>query len=124
MDPWLRKILEEKTGGFRGAHLTKCPRCQDWTITGLDNDVAAFEVICDPSPLTPQQEYLCILAGRRTLDLQTGGGKIVLHHRDPYGLGTPSRYTVIPEHRCGARFPTINIRHTQTTTHTSTKAPF
>lgn len=120
MDPWLRTILETKTGGFRGARLTKCRRCGAWTITGLDNDVAAFQATVDPSPLTPRQEYLCILAGRRTYDLETSAARIVLHHRDVYGLATPSRYTVVPQHRCGATFPTINIRQRTTSQHTDT----
>lgn len=110
MDEWLRKLLEQRTGGFRSAHLTRCRLCGAWTIHGLDADTCAFEVDVDPSPLTPRQEMLCAVAGRRTYDLDTGNQKILIHHRDAYTVATPSRLTVVPAHQCGATFPTVNIR--------------
>lgn len=107
MPAWLRAALETKTGGFRAARWRRCHTCHELTLTGLDNHLLAETATVDPTPITPEEEIAVILAGRTTYNLETyARTKIHLKRRDhAHGLGKPSRRPVVPEHRCGARYP-------------------
>lgn len=111
MDPWLRALLETKTGGFRAAKWGRCPRCQELTLTGIDGDVAAATVTVDPTPITTQQEHACLTIRRGTYNLTKRGRSYDIHDRDSdhlYGpIPVPPKplEIIVPEHRCGARYP-------------------
>lgn len=124
MDPWLLKHLETKTGGFRAAKWERCGTCEELILAGMDGDIAAPQVRVDPTPLTPLQEGLCAIAGRRTASLEiVGRSKITIHDRDPYAIGRPFQQPVVPHHRCGARFPGF-IHRRPAGTQQNTEPPF
>lgn len=109
-DDWLKQLLETKTGGFRAARWGRCPGCSQLTLTGMDADLCAGMVTADPTPLTPQQEHACMIAGRETYTLKPRGTSYELNDRRGaylYGTRPPDHRgrTVIPAHQCGARFP-------------------
>lgn len=105
MPKWLIQAIETKTGGFRSARWTRCPKCQQIILQGLDDDIAAFTVQADPTPINPRQETACRLTARPTYAV-TEGRQIELDRRDRWSTGKPSPdRPIIPAHKCGARFP-------------------
>lgn len=91
----------------RRSMFRRCTRCDDIILVGLDNDVCAFKVEADPTPLTARQEYACYLTGRRTYDATVVARAVELLHRDVAYVDAPERvpWQVVPAHQCGARFP-------------------
>lgn len=107
MPAWLVRALEEKTGGFRAARWIRCPHCHQLILEGLDDDICAFTVRADPTPITLEQEQLCATIGRPTYTVTTGT-RLELDRRTWRHLGYPSPLApIVPEHRCGARFQTF-----------------
>lgn len=103
MPNWLKKHLEEKTGGFRAARWTRCPKCHAIILKGLDDDVAAWTVEADPTPITPRQEELCQWIGRQTYMVTMNPNRIELDRRTSYAIGKSCARPVVPAHRCGKR---------------------
>jgi hypothetical protein len=109
---WFTRWLANHTNperGSRGRHasLQKCPQCKARTLTGDDSPIAALTVRIDPTPLTPETELACLLAGRRTYLLEGTTARVTIHHRDRWqtrGL-PPGPNIVVPAHQCSARFP-------------------
>lgn len=110
MADWLKEQLENKTGGFRAARWNRCPNCQELTLHGMDADLCAGMVTADPTPLSQQQEHACMITGRPTYTLKPRGNSYELNDRRGaylYGSRPPDGRgkLIIPEHKCGARFP-------------------
>lgn len=110
MDDWLKQQLETKTGGFRAARWDRCTTCNELTLHGMDADICAGMVIVDPTPLSPLQELACFTIGRETFTLKPREKGYELSDRRPaylYGPRPPDHgsKTIVPAHRCGARFP-------------------
>lgn len=85
-------------------------KCLDRVLVGLDSDVCAFEVACDPQPLSRLGEALALVDGRRTLTLRREGGGWVLDGRDAHQIswapaGERPRQDVVAIHRCGSPIP-------------------
>lgn len=122
---WLRKELETRTGGFRHASWNRCPRCRAIILEGLDDDIAAFTVQADPTPINIDQENICHTIGRHTYTA-TIGKNIELNHRTTYAAGRPSRHPIVPAHRCGARFAGFLLPQlpTERQAHHDRPAPF
>jgi len=87
--------------------LTREPhnRCGADTIAGWSGNgrSSGFQVRVDAQPLTPEQELLLILAGRRTWTLHTVADE--LHPRPARVIrqrpaGSTPRQTVHPDHVC------------------------
>lgn len=114
-DPWLIRHLVAaghltETGLSRRARPRPCPTCHTWTLTGLDDDLCAFEATCDPAPLTTLGEALALIAGRRTLALRRTRGRLELDQRwadhiEAEPAGSP-RLDVLATHTCGHPIPT------------------
>lgn len=45
---------------------TRCPQCNQPTITGIDNDIAGIPAILNPTPLNTLGEAWAALAGQAT----------------------------------------------------------
>lgn len=100
----------EKAGG-RSARYTRCFDCRRPVLSGLDEDLGAFQVTADPTPLTALGEALVLLDDRRTVaarrHAQTG---LVLERRSRDriarhvpGTAQPWRaFDVLPTHQCGS----------------------
>lgn len=109
MDDWLKTQLENKTGGFRAARWGRCPTCNELTLHGMDADLTAGMATVDPTPLSPQQEHACMITGRETYSLKERGTSYELNDRRGayrYGARPPDHKgrTIVPAHKCGARF--------------------
>jgi hypothetical protein len=97
-----------------------CPRCQKLILTGPDNDIGAFTVNADPTPVDEIGEILALAAGRATFDLAGNRERRYLYRRDQWAPGLPRRYPVLPEHRCGKPLPQQNISFPE---HNSARQP-
>lgn len=114
MPDWLMQQIEIKTGGLRNGRWKRCPRCNELTVQGLDADVAAFTVTVDPTPIQPNQEGWCVINGRNTYGVEVIGKKVIINYRDPYAIGLPSHYRIVPEHVCGHRYPGFLLKRPAT----------
>ena len=129
MDDWLREQLENKTGGFRAARWGRCPACQELTLHGMDADLCAGMVTADPTPLSQQQEHACMIFGRPTFSLKPRGNSYELSDRTGaflYGTRPPDGRgkTIVPQHKCGARFPGFIQRPNQHQETSNEQPPF
>lgn len=98
----VQQTIREQRGG-RKAVYRLCGSCLVPVLEGMDADRCAWTVRVDPTPLTPLEEVLCVLADRPTYTLRIGE-RMILDYRDEYGVGKPSAQLVVPGHLCGARF--------------------
>jgi hypothetical protein len=122
MGDWMKQLLETKTGGFRAARWQRCPTCDQLTLHGMDADVCAGMATADPTPLSPQQELACFIVGRPTYTLKPREKGYELSDRRCDYLWGPRppdhrSKTVIPAHKCGARFPGFIQQPTTQETH-------
>lgn len=97
-------------GVTRKARVRTCERCGDVALVALDDDVCAFEVAADPSPLTALGEAMALLEQRRTFELTKTAYGYVLDRRTADQIagrpaGTTPRADVLAEHRCRAPAP-------------------
>lgn len=84
----------------RAANLKPCPSCRATVLAGLDADMAALPVRCDPTPLTEMGEAVALLQGRTTYDLLPTKTGRELHERTPHFISKPRRYSVFATHKC------------------------
>lgn len=91
----------------RQAKYMHCPKCGDIVLRGLDDEYCAVDALADPTPLTARTEYACYLVGRTTYNAITRGQTFELGARMLRWVRAPelTSWPVIPQHRCGARFP-------------------
>lgn len=89
--------------GRDNATIGPCPRCQDPTLVGLDDNVAAMTARADWRLLTPSDELTALLASRRTYRLHRHGRRLRLRVRDHWQIeGQPAGVVdVVAEHACG-----------------------
>lgn len=76
----------------RNAASRKCRSCKTPVLIGPNDDLAAFIVTVDPTPLSLLGEALALLAGRDTYHLRaTRGGGRYLNRRDRWQIaGQPA----------------------------------
>lgn len=86
----------------RDAQPEPCPRCNQPTLVGPDDDTAALTIRADPNPLTPTGEARALLAGRATYTLRQYAGRTVLTRRDHWTIAAQpaDRIHVIADHSC------------------------
>lgn len=143
----IEAALEARTGapiGARWATAHHCPRCKQWTLTALDDDVMAIQATIQPDPVTHAGETAAVLAGWPTYELRiqraatsTGRPRMYLIRRTPsrrqwwpapghpeYGAtrGTGGPYDVHPVHAHGAVWP-VALTATPTISLRSRPAP-
>lgn len=89
----------------RAAKPSHCPRCQQPTLTGLDDDTAALTITTGTQPLTAQAEATALLAGRATYRLRTIAGQVTLTRRNHWAIAAnpadPGITDVTTDHECG-----------------------
>lgn len=110
MPSWLQRHLVAtgvltESGLGRKAQLRRHKPCGLPILTGLDDDVLAFEARCDLGELTATGEANALVDGRRTYELNVRGE---IRHRDRYAITrrpAGAATTVLAEHRCAAPIP-------------------
>lgn len=104
---WVTDQLNTNPPIGRRALFTRCRKCKEIVLRGLDADILAMEVTADPTPLDPMQELACVLTGRATYQANVGGDEIKIIDRQLRytTAGVPPPRPIIPEHVCGRRFP-------------------
>lgn len=121
-EPVLDAISERTGMDFRGAprriRRRTCPRCGWPALIGLDADMCAGLAAVDPVPLTPFGEALALVRGMDTYVVHSYGGRWVIDRRDPWqravdAAGTLRHADVVPDHRCGYRWPGPTIAMTR-----------
>ena len=110
----------ERTQRDRAAW-SRCDTCRAWLLCGLDDEVAALAVSCDPTPLDRRTEAVAWTTGRSCYDLhlipaprlraRTAGQ---IEHRP----ADPNTHLVLPAHTCGQPLaPPITLHRRQETSH-------
>ena len=89
------------SGNSDRARPRRCPACNSPVLIGLDNNVAAFRAVADPTPLDRAGEVAALLTGRDTYRL-TDPPRVSLRRRDRWQItGQPAdQVTVLPAHAC------------------------
>lgn len=103
---WLDQHVRTITGrpaGSRWARLSRCHHCRAQILTGLDNDIAAFDARADPTPTNEIGEALARLDGRYTYSLTRTKDRYKLIRRDRWQiLGDSTHVDILAEHKCHA----------------------
>lgn len=92
----------------RVAKYRRCRKCKEIVLTGLSHDTCAWTVTADPTPLNRKTELAAILTNRQTFQAPKENTTVEPGYRLDYrhpGSTWTDRTPVLPEHRCGARFP-------------------
>jgi hypothetical protein len=91
------------SGNSDRARPRRCPACGASVLVGLDDTVAAFRAVADPTPLSRAGEVLALITGRDTYRL-TDPPRVSLRRRDRWQIsGRPAdTCVVLPAHACGA----------------------
>jgi hypothetical protein len=103
-----------------------CHRCKTTVITGLDDLVAALDVVIDPPSLSVYGEAMAVLFGRNTYTLDGVGRRYArrIWARHHGNIGRPEPWaTVHAEHVCGQPIPTNWIAPEPPTPATHTEEP-
>lgn len=83
-----------------------CPRCHAPVITARAGRIAALDVVADPTPLTPIEEVVTLLAGHLTWHLVTEWGRQRITWRHPTDIRAgPARHPVVADHVCQTQLP-------------------
>ena len=104
---WITTQL--RAGKINGANQTakyhRCRKCKEIVLTGLNAHAAAWTITVDPTPLTKLTELAAILTNRDTVQATRHPGQgYELNYRTP-GDQWPTNPLVLPQHKCGHRFP-------------------
>ena len=89
------------SGNSDRARHRRCPACGAPVLIGLDDTVAAFRAVVDPTPLDRAGEATALLTDRDTYRL-TDPPRVSLRRRDRWQIaGRPAdTTTVLPAHAC------------------------
>ena len=101
----LDALLAQGRQFTRKASVTRCPTCRAQVLTGADALMAATSVTVDPTPLDPESELACKLAGRGLYTVRRVDDRLELDYRDEWGTPGHATRPVVPAHLCGHRFP-------------------
>jgi hypothetical protein len=87
----------------RRARLTRCRRCRQPILVGLDADICAFPARVDPFPVDEIGELKALASERPTYQVHETIGRVELDYRTQWHVaGTPpTRCVVFAEHECG-----------------------
>lgn len=107
---WLRTYLETtgraNTDGIgRVVRVGLCRDCGAQVVRGLDDEICAIPVTCDPTPIDTLGEALATITARRTYDLTGPARRPNLDPRRPDHIRRPRRYPVLVTHLCGQPLP-------------------
>ena len=102
-----RQGIDYRTASRR-VRRARCPTCGRLVLRGLDADVAAGDVMVDPTPLTAIGEWVITLRGGVTYSLSTiTSDRQELDDRDQWRRlvhpSTDSGVVVVPGHECRPR---------------------
>lgn len=101
--------LHDADGIRRSARLARCDECHRPVLAGLDDDVAAMPVQCEPHEIDLQGETLALLLGLRTYTLtrriQARGLGWNLDLRDRWAIAKGQRTPLLAQHRCDVAMP-------------------
>ena len=101
--------LHDADGVRRSARLTRCDECHRPVLAGLDDDVAAMPVKCEPHEIDVQGETLALLLGLRTYTLtrrvRAKGLGWNLDLRDRWAIAGGQRTALLAQHRCDVAMP-------------------
>lgn len=94
----------------RSASLTRCRGCGRRVLAGLDGDLAAGAVMCDPHEIDVRGELLALALNLRTYMLSratTSAGKATwnLDPRNQWAIAAGQRTALVAAHRCGIAIP-------------------
>lgn len=97
-------------GISRAARLSRCDQCRRPVLAGLDGDLAAGAVSCDPNEIDTTGELLALALNLRTYTLTratTSSGKATwnIDRRYPEAIRAGQRTALVAEHRCGIAIP-------------------
>lgn len=103
----------------RRARLSRCRRCHQPILVGLDADMCAFPAIVDPFALDESGELKALINERSTYRVFETFERVELDHRTPWHIaGTPpTQCVVFAEHKCGdvlGRIQQLETPKTQT----------
>jgi hypothetical protein len=99
LNPYQRRIAAEAA---RKARPKPCPACGVTVLVGLNNDICAWTVAVDPTPLTHHGELLAVLSGRTSYALRND----TLHHRPHDCIKTEHQHgDVVTDHKCDQPIP-------------------
>jgi hypothetical protein len=112
---WLLRRLDENgvidiaTGATRKARPAKCRKCGACVVRGLNDDIMAWSVDCDPEPLTPEGEALARIAGIAVYELNLWAGRPQLDRRSAWRIASApagtDRTDILAEHQCAPALP-------------------
>lgn len=111
---WLIASLSERglhdaDGVRRHARMTHCDECHRPVLAGLDDDVAAMPVQCEPHEIDLHGETLALLLGLRTYTLtrriRSKGLGWNLDLRDRWAITKGQRTALLAQHRCDVAMP-------------------
>lgn len=101
--------LHDPDGVRRAARLSRCSECGQRVLAGLDGDVAAMPVECEPHEIDLQGETLALLLGLRTYTLtrriRAKGLAWNLDLRDRWAIARGRRTALLAQHRCDVAMP-------------------
>lgn len=101
--------LHDADGVRRSARLIRCTGCGRQVLAGLDGDVAAMPVQCEPHEIDLQGETLALLLGLRTYTLtrriRAKGLGWNLDLRDRWAIEKGQRTALLAQHRCDVAVP-------------------
>lgn len=107
------KGLHDADGVRRAARLTRCVKCNRRVLVGLDGDVAAMPVTCDPHEVDVKGEALALILGLQTYTLtrsaRSKGIAWNLDHRHPWAIEKGRRTAIVAEHRCDVAVPPASM---------------
>lgn len=97
-------------GVSRSARLTRCADCGRPVLAGLDGDIAAWAVKCDPHEIDTRGELVALALNLRTYTLTratNSSGKATwnLDPRDQWAIRAGQRTALVAQHRCGIAIP-------------------
>ena len=98
---WLKDRIGAPTR--RNAAARRCRTCKAATLTGLDEDLCAFQATVDPTPLTPLGEALALLGGRHTYELRRSVTGVALWRRTRRRISADiasEQCLVVADHEC------------------------
>ena len=101
--------LHDAEGVRRAARLTRCDECRRPVLAGLDGDLAAMPVQCEPHEIDVQGETLALILGLRTYTLtrkiRAKGLGWNLDLRDRWAIESGQRTALLAQHRCDVAIP-------------------
>jgi hypothetical protein len=99
----------DSDGVRRAARFSRCDDCGRKVLAGLDGDVAAMPVVCEPYEVDLNGEALAMVLGLHTYTLTRRAGSKSqawnLDYRDRWAIEKGQRTALVVQHRCDLAVP-------------------